>query len=121
MNKIKDNKNIRTSTLSSGSIIMAYLIMFISGWRIISVFGYPNVFDKHNHRSYLVTSGDGTIIDHCQYNGNRNGKHEWQQAGFFSEIYPSYCNVTMWKPIFYISKLSSFACKNVIYNNLKTN
>lgn len=81
------------------TIIKGYFVLFMSGWRMVSVFGYPPSFNKRDPRSYLVTSGDGTIIDHCIFHGDKNNIKLWQQAGFPSEMYPEYRDVSMWKPI----------------------
>jgi hypothetical protein len=89
----------------------AFFILLVSGWRTIEIFGYPPVYDKNDIKTYLVTSGDGTIIDHCQYYGKKKGKHQWQQAGFPSDLYPNYRNVLLWKPLNNTRRWSYFACR----------
>ena len=98
----------KTSILS---IIKAFFILLVSGWRTVEIFGYPPLYDKNNIKTYLITSGDGTIIDHCQYYGINKGKHQWQQAGFSSDIYPNYRNILLWRPLNNIKRCSYFACR----------
>lgn len=89
----------------------AYFILLVSGWRTIEIFGYPPLYDKNNIKTYLITSGDGTIIDHCQYYGKKKGKHQWQQAGMTHDMYPDYREVLMWKPLNNTKRWAYFACR----------
>jgi len=91
--------------------IKAYFILLVSGWRSIEVFGYPPIYKKKDIKIYLVTSGDGTIIDVCQYYGKRKGKHQWQQSGFCHDMYPEYREVTLWKFLNNEQRWSFIACK----------
>lgn len=95
------------------SKIKAWGVLLFSGWRCIDVFGYPPLYDKNNIKTYLVTSGDGTIIDHCQYYGEEDKKHQWQQAGIASDMYPNYREVKLWKPLSNTKRWSKFACNNL--------
>lgn len=87
---------------------LSYSVMVFSGWRSVCCFGYPPKYDKRSVRSYMVTSGDGTIIDHCIYHGIVDGKHLWQQAGLSSSLYPYFMDVTLWKPVSRIKGWSSW-------------
>lgn len=91
--------------------LKSFFIFIISGWKNVDIFGYPPVYNKHNIKTYLITSGDGTIIDHCQYYGkDEKNNHVWQQAGFPSDIYPEYRNVKLWKPLKKTRKWAYIAC-----------
>ena len=81
--------------------IKAYILLLLSGWRKTSGFGYPK-----SGRKYLVTTGDGSIIDICIYIGKIKKHHVWQQAGFCTDIYEH--KVKAWKPV--NSKWTQFIC-----------
>lgn len=90
--------------------IKAYFILIASGWKDIDVFGLPKIPKHSKFVNVLVTSGDGTIIDVCQW--FRQGKNiVWQQGGLSHEMYPDYRKVKYWKSVKRMVWWSHFACR----------
>ena len=72
----------------------AYILFFVSGWRDIKVFGYPTPQKGDKFINVMVSIGDGSITDICQYN-----RGVWQQGGLSNYVYPKQIEVTLWKHI----------------------
>jgi hypothetical protein len=89
----------------------ALFLFVVSGWRMTSVFGYPPKFDKNNMNSYLIANGDGTLIDHCQYHGKRNGKIKCIQAGIGCALLPDFWDIKMWKKLDNTKRWVHWGCK----------
>ena len=96
--------------LSAGKKIKAYLFFLCSGWRDIEVFGLPKIPKDRKFVNVLITSGDGTIIDICQW-FRQGRKIVWQQGGTSNEMYPEYRKVKYWKSMKRTKWWSHLACR----------
>ena len=93
--------------------LMALFILLFSGWRLVDVYGNPKYTHDSNGTSidYLITSGDGTIVDVGNYfKGYVSG---WMLSGIDPRQYPSYRVVNMWKPLNWSKRCSFLALRKI--------